>query len=273
MGEETAGAGRFAWYGLRMLSLDDLEVDVVIDSEACADKAGCLGCDAITKSTADGGSRCAVGTAREQIWQYTEPSTHRRPSVIHMSDIEIKVRSAVEARSLALSGWATAIVSAVDEWTSAIQCPPHLPGDHQLILTFDDVTSARMGQVAVAEDVRTLVEFGRALPAGSRVLIHCRGGIGRSPACALAIYVARGESMPSAIDMVLGDRPQAQPNPLVVLLLDEVLCSGGGIWLDYHRWAFRQTWWVSGLAPDSRRSIAATRAALRSQTHRRRPRR
>ena len=96
----------------------------------------------------------------------------------------------------------------------------------------------------------------------------CRGGIGRSPACAIALHLAHGTTMAEAIQLVVADRPQAQPNPLFVLVLDEVLGATGELWHDYHQWAYRQPWWISGLEPDPSRSASATRSALRAQTHR-----
>ena len=188
------------------------------------------------------------------------------------SEIEVKVRSAVEARPLALSGWPTAVVSAVDEPGLAIDVPTHLSVEH-LVLIFDDVTSDQLGTTATVEQIAELVNFGRRLPQDSKVLVHCRGGIGRSPACALAIHAARGLAVGSALTVILKDRPQAQPNPLIVLLTDEALDRKGRLWHDFHLWAFEQPWWHSGLRPDRSRSLSETRHALVAQTHRKRPKR
>ena len=130
------------------------------------------------------------------------------------------------------------------------------------------ITHPSFGTVVDASTVRAVVDFGRTLDVGARVLVHCRGGIGRSPACAIALHLAHGTTMAEAIQLVVADRPQAQPNPLFVLVLDEVLGATGELWHDYHQWAYRQPWWISGLEPDPSRSASATRSALRAQTHR-----
>ena len=187
------------------------------------------------------------------------------------SCLEVKVRSAVEARPLVLSGWATAVVSAVDDPELAVQVPAHL-SVQRLVLEFDDVTSDELGRTATAEQIAHLVTFAKRLPGDSNILVHCRGGIGRSPACALGIYAARGFAVSDALVLILKDRPQAQPNPLLVLLLDEVLHRDGRLWNEFHQWAFEQSWWHSRLRPDASRSMEATRVALAGQTHRKRPR-
>ena len=185
-----------------------------------------------------------------------------------MSALDIRVRSIGEARPLVLSGWATAIVSAVDEPSLAVERPPFIEEQRHLVVCFDDVTHPSFGTVVDASTVRAVVDFGRTLDDGTRVLVHCRGGIGRSPACAIALHLAHGTTMAEAIQLVVADRPQAQPNPLFVLVLDEVLGATGELWHDYHQWAYRQPWWISGLEPDPSRSASATRSALRAQTHR-----
>lgn len=86
------------------------------------------------------------------------------------------------------------------------------------------------------------------------------------------MLAARGLSTDEALRIVLRDRPQAQPNPLVILRLDEVLKADGSVWYPYHRWAYDQPWWVSRLKLDKRRTLTATREALLTQTHRKRPR-
>jgi predicted protein tyrosine phosphatase len=187
--------------------------------------------------------------------------------------ITVRTRSAGEARPLALSGWPTAIVSAVDSADLAVERPAHLDADDHLILEFDDVTSADMGVPIHPDQLRQLVDFARRLPSDERVLVHCRGGIGRSPACAVAILCAVGVDIVDALDVVILDRPQAQPNPLVILELDDVLGAGGNLWHAYHQWAFEQPWWTSRLRPDRGRSMRSTRDALTTQTHRTRPKR
>jgi protein-tyrosine phosphatase len=52
-----------------------------------------------------------------------------------------------------------------------------------------------------------------ALDAGSRVLIHCQYGIGRSPMVALCVLVARGDSPLEAMARLKDARPVSSPSP------------------------------------------------------------
>lgn len=185
--------------------------------------------------------------------------------------LTIRTRSAGEARALSLSGWPTAIVSAVDSADLAIERPLHVESDDHLILEFEDVTSDLMGVPIHPDQLRELVDFARRLSLDTRVLVHCRGGIGRSPACAIAMLCATGVDLVDALDVVIRDRPQAQPNPLLMLELDDVLRADGRLWHAYHLWAFEQPWWTSRLRPDRTRSMVSIREALTTQTHRTRP--
>lgn len=185
--------------------------------------------------------------------------------------LTIRTRSAREARPLALSGWPTAIVSAVVSADLAVQRPAHVDADDHLILEFDDVTSADMGVPIQPDQIHQLIDFAHRLQSAARVLVHCRGGIGRSPGCAVAILCATGVDIVDALDVVIRDRPRAQPNPLVILELDDGLGAEGHLWYAYHRWAFEQPWWTSRIRPDRSRSMRNTRDALTSQTHRTRP--
>jgi len=77
--------------------------------------------------------------------------------------------------------------------------------------------------------------------------------------------------MRDAIGVVLQDRPGVEPNPLVVLTLDEVLNRNGQVWHDFHTWAYEQEWWHTRLKPDRSRTMSQTRQALEGQTHKKRP--
>lgn len=194
----------------------------------------------------------------------------RPPSTAN--DIEVCVRSAVEARELAVQGWATAIVSLVDRPGLEVERPDGLLTENHLVLQFADVTSAEDGVPVTAAHMERLIVFARGLPSRSRVLVHCSAGIGRSPACALGIHLARGHRLATTFRRMLVDRPAAQPNPLVVLELDELLGATGRVWRFYHRWAQRQPWWRTTLHLHPHPGPAAVRAAVAMDSHKR-PRR
>jgi len=126
-------------------------------------------------------------------------------------------------------------------------------------------------RTVTADQMELLATFSRRPSDDEKVLIHSRGGIGRSPACALGVYVARGLPMREAIGVVLQGRPGAEPNPLVVLTLDEVLNRNGQVWHDFHTWAYEQEWWHTRPKPDRSRTMSQTRQALEGQTHKKRP--
>lgn len=79
--------------------------------------------------------------------------------------------------------------------------------------------------------------FARANARGS-LLIHCRHGVGRSAAVALAVIADRlgpgqeGE----ALEELLTIRPQATPNLVVIKLADAWLERGGRLAAAVHTW-------------------------------------
>jgi predicted protein tyrosine phosphatase len=179
---------------------------------------------------------------------------------------EVRARSAPEARELLAAGWPTAMLAAVDAPELAVGRPDHLAPEHHLVLPFADVVAAGDGPVVHAEHGERLVAFARGLPVGCRLLVHCAAGIARSTACALGVRIALGTAPYDALQAVLADRPQARPNPLVVVVLDEALALDGALWTIYHRWAARQPWWTHALplrgpfsAADVRHRLAAGR--------------
>ncbi len=77
--------------------------------------------------------------------------------------------------------------------------------------------------------VRHALAFSDGLPNEARLLIHCRHGISRSPAVALAVLC---QHYPSAsekkmFETVLKIRPHASPNRLIVDLADKLLRRKG----------------------------------------------
>ena len=96
----------------------------------------------------------------------------------------------------------------------------------QLVLQFHDIDMTMLGYVEPEpEHIRQALTFARETD-GS-LLVHCRAGVSRSTAIAMAIAAdrlgARGER--SACKWLKQVCPQAQPNWLIVCLADQLLNS------------------------------------------------
>jgi predicted protein tyrosine phosphatase len=128
------------------------------------------------------------------------------------------------------------IVSITDPGDDEIQFAPEMP---VLRLSFFDVHAElrKVGGKPVRQKVddipsirhaEAIIEFGRGMPAGSKVLIHCWAGISRSTAAAfLLICMHRPGDEYSAFQFLKALRPQAQPNRLIVKYADKLLNAGG----------------------------------------------
>lgn len=61
---------------------------------------------------------------------------------------------------------------------------------------------------------------------GERILVHCEHGQSRSAALAIAkIY----QDNPDNVEVFLTEHPEAEPNPLLLLLADEILSANGDL--------------------------------------------
>lgn len=98
-------------------------------------------------------------------------------------------------------------------------------GDRLLRLEFDDVNPAaagttpesiraRLGYIAARpEHVQAIAAFGRTLPAGARLLVHCEQGRSRSPAAVAIVLMARyGLTETEALRAVTAIKSDVTPN-------------------------------------------------------------
>lgn len=181
--------------------------------------------------------------------------------------MELRIGSAPEARPWA-HRWPTLLVAAVDDLADAAEA--HAACRREVFL-FHDVTDARDPHAFTDQMAQRVISIGRSLSgeASERILFHCRGGIGRSPAMALGVLASAGIPPADALARVIEARPQAQPNPLVVFRIHRALEAD--VWHPYLRWASDQPWWR--LDRESLRgSDRSIIERLAQQTHRRRPR-
>ena len=97
----------------------------------------------------------------------------------------------------------------------------------QLVLQFHDIDMTMLGYVEPeSEHVQQALAFAREID--GPLLVHCRAGVSRSTAIALAIAADRlgaGNERQACV-WLRQTYPQAQPNRLVVFLADGVLGRG-----------------------------------------------
>lgn len=97
--------------------------------------------------------------------------------------------------------------------------------------TFDDTEVTDTGRPPESRDVVRCLEYARSIPEDSQLLIHCMAGISRSTATAIAIitdFYGPGSEKDAALN-VLGIRPIANPNRLILELADKELGRNGAI--------------------------------------------
>jgi len=148
----------------------------------------------------------------------------------------------VEVQGMAW-GWPTTIVSAIDDdQESPVQS--HVPGLRRLVLQFQDTTNADTAASFTQAHANELIAFGQSLgEAAERLIVHCGGGIGRSPALAYGVLASLGWPYADALAEVVRVRPVAQPNALVVWRLDDALGARGEFWAVFEDWVASQDWW------------------------------
>lgn len=191
-------------------------------------------------------------------------------------DVAIKILSAGQAQNW-VHTWPTAVVSVVDPEDGHLVASSPRPMDALCILVAD-VTDPDHEHAARSSDVAQLIAFGEGLADGAKVLFHCRGGIGRSPAAAAISLVAAGWSPTDALIEVERVRQTAKPNGWLILLADELLTPAqpGGLFSSYVSWAQHRHWWYpvpNRIVRDAiagRLSWSTACDLVRAQTHRER---
>ena len=117
--------------------------------------------------------------------------------------------------------WPTHVLALVDDRSEAVMSPRREVVRH--IEVFADITDAGSPYAPSRDQIARIIEFGRTLRPDDQLLVHCAAGIGRSPAGALAVWCALGREPVSALTSLMRIRPQADPNPLVVMYADDLL--------------------------------------------------
>ena len=86
------------------------------------------------------------------------------------------------------------------------------------------LTARDRGDYPCVDHAQAILDFGRCLPGGARVLIHCHAGVSRSTAAAFLLVAARMPGQEdAAFNLIKRIRPAAQPNRLLVRHGDQLL--------------------------------------------------
>lgn len=191
------------------------------------------------------------------------------------TDLQIRIFSAVEAQRW-VHGWPTVVVSLVNPEDRHLVAVSPRPDLVTLQLYIADVTDPDHEHAAGDEHIGELVDLGRRVDDGAKMLFHCRGGIGRSPAAATICLVAAGWSPVGALEAVCQLRRQAKPNGWLLLLADRHLARSprDGAFSAYVDWAQRQPWWHPLPGTMTRDAVAGRLSwdgcidLVKAQTHR-----
>lgn len=106
------------------------------------------------------------------------------------------------------------------------------PHPEQLVLKLEDLDHPDTDFALPREEhVQAAIEFGRRHTSGS-LLVHCRAGIARSTAVALAIIADRdGKGREEeSVRQLLDIRPEAAPNLMMLRMADTILDRGGALY-------------------------------------------
>lgn len=85
-----------------------------------------------------------------------------------------------------------------------------------------DFSAPEIGQM------REFLDFVSKLPAGSKVVVHCHAGIGRTGTFAAAWWISKGESPLAAVSRIRGARSYAVETGEQVAALEELARQLGG---------------------------------------------
>lgn len=129
--------------------------------------------------------------------------------------IELRVGSLSVAEDLAQEKWAERVVSLVDPDTQL----PNFHTYHHVIRCVDTEVAID-AWAPLYHDIKLGMQFCLRY---HRLLIHCNGGVSRSPAFAIGVLVNFGMSIPEACDYVHQQCPNMAPNQLVLQYVEEYL--------------------------------------------------
>ena len=94
---------------------------------------------------------------------------------------------------------------------------------------FEDTTDRSHPDAPSRVDVEKILDFTRDLSSEAKILVHCQGGVSRSPAIAYAIVCQHNNPGQECegLNYIKSIRPWIVPNKLIVEWADQLLERGG----------------------------------------------
>jgi predicted protein tyrosine phosphatase len=125
------------------------------------------------------------------------------------------------------------VLSIADPGTPAERYFADYDAHHRLDLRFHDIVGPRPGEIPPSrDDVRAILDFGDTIAGHGdgveHLLIHCHMGVSRSTAAMIMLLAQRHpDDAEAVVDCVVGIRPQAWPNSLMIEYAEAELRTGG----------------------------------------------
>jgi predicted protein tyrosine phosphatase len=148
--------------------------------------------------------------------------------------LNVTVAGIDEVEFLEGHGNFTHVISVSDAELEAERGYEHMINDffptaQVLFSYFDDVEYARRHGGPTYDEIVRILLFTQPLTLTDKILVHCRAGVSRSTALAIAIVAqhSRPGLEKQAVAHVRTVRPQLIPNFLIVKLADEILGRNG----------------------------------------------
>lgn len=106
---------------------------------------------------------------------------------------------------------------------------PSTPSQNCKLFVFEDTINPEYDRSPKKEQIEEILDWAKNLPNDAVLLVHCEAGISRSTAAALAILVQYhgNDNISRCVDLLIGVRPEASPNPLILKYADQLLACNG----------------------------------------------
>ena len=165
-----------------------------------------------------------------------------------------------QARILLASGWPSRTVTLLGPHRAAREgnTKPMLysTGPSHLRMFMDDVTFiAKKWIPPTQKHIRKIIAHLEDIKTNENILIHCRAGISRSTAIAIALLVYNGATPKQAFKYVNKLSPAMDPNELILTHADNELGLNGALLDEYDVWSGSHRRYLMNCIPRPRESV------------------